>query len=194
MSRTTDPRLLFRAQQLFNEGLSGAAIAGRLQQEYAAGRLPVQPPTARGVQAWIEQGKVGPDDLDMPWRFVDTPDDAPLILPVVRAVLDDVAMRGLPPRRVTRREADWIASIRRAAPDLEDTWTVFYMARLMGTDPAAVDVFLVYAPWRDGAEALAAAVRAGTVPLAVADLLGYDNEVRLLNDPHHPRNRKGAKS
>jgi hypothetical protein len=191
------------ARRLYNEdprpgwvAMAATLASQRKADPKALGYLADDPrgtPTADVLRSWPKAGLLWESDGLEPWRFADDPDDAYLILPVARLVTGE-----LPLRRLARSEAGWVARIRRAVPDLDDLWQVYYLARLMEHEPDAVQMYLTYAPWRDEGpeplkEALVHAVKSGAMTIETVYRLGFGAEVQPLLDPHHPRNRRRDK-
>jgi hypothetical protein len=169
--------MLDAAQVLLNgeDQPDAAAIAASLTGSFDLAEPGLNENTVRG---WISKQWIERDAQDAPWTFAESPEDADLILPVARALTVGAVGRGLPPRNLTRREAEWVVHIRRAVPDLEDAWVVSYLARLIERHPGVVQRFLIESPWRDGPEALDNAVMARLIP-------------PLMGGPRPPTNTKG---
>lgn len=126
---------------------SPAQIRNELDQGELKGRLP----SARTVQEIVKRAR--PADPSAPWSLADAePSTVPLVLPVLAAV---VARTQGQRNYVTRGEAEWLAKLRGAYPDL-DPWQAYrlarlYMARVERRDATLdLDLYLALAPWRRG--------------------------------------------
>jgi hypothetical protein len=104
------------------------------------------------------------------WDFwTSDPDDAALLVPIRRALLERRGSDRWPamPTQLTTAEAEYVVRIRRTFPDFDDPRAVFTIAWLAsGTsggwrDP--IEEWLVFTPWRDGGAALAAAVESDRI-------------------------------
>lgn len=113
-------------------------------------------------------GELPRQDGSAPWTLNDAqPTDLPLILEVLAEASG----------RPSGREAHWIATIRRAFPDLADFALVgqlsMYAAR-GGHLLEMVEQVLTYTPWRDGGAAIGQAHEAGRVSYQVISTFGYE--------------------
>jgi hypothetical protein len=104
------------------------------------------------------------------WDFwASDPDDAALLMPIRRALLERRGSDRWPamPSQLTTAEAESVVRIRRTFPDFDDPRAVFTIAWLASRtggwrDP--IEEWLAFTPWRDGGAALAAAVEADRIP------------------------------
>jgi hypothetical protein len=123
------------------------------------------------------------------WTLADADgDEAALILPVVREAIEHSR------RRPTSAEAEWIARISRACPDLRDAKTVQYRALVAqqgGADLDRVEALLAFAPWRDAGVALLDAYGSGRVGFDVVFLAGYENEAPAARRPYEEQEARG---
>lgn len=138
-------------------GLTSEEIAARLAAAVTAGKLSWAP-TGRTIRNWITAGRVrGPAKPDDPWSLITGhPDDLPLVIPAIPHVL------ALPPaaRWLSVREAELIARVRKAAPDLPVAAAVTVSALYAGRESrrestADLDLYLAGGPWRDGVDDVA---------------------------------------
>lgn len=120
------------------------AIHAELLKEFGKGRTP----NLRTIQRWVN--KITPEDPTGPWRLADAddPDDAALVVPVIATVGKEVLRWAL-----TKREAEWVVRIRKAAPELpiiavpQVVWT--YMVWEQSEWPTELlDLVLSARPWR----------------------------------------------
>lgn len=142
-------------------------------------------PSLRTVQRFLADFS-GPDESG-PWSLAEgDPDDAALVLPMLRVLDDDraeLARHGWgvgQSRRPTRAQAGWVVRIKRAAPDLTDDGLILHLAAVAtrgGWGVETVQRFLAYAPWRDDGEALAAAIHKKVVGFDVAWIGRFEDPV-----------------
>jgi hypothetical protein len=131
-------------------GLTVDQVAAQLVEQQKQGMVSYAP-AARTIRSWISVGKlrrpVSPDD---PWSILHgRADDVPYVVPVlpVIASLEPAA------RWLSVREAEIVARVGRAAPDLTAsaivTLAVVYAGREHDRRPTQdLDLFLGFAPWR----------------------------------------------
>lgn len=182
----TPKEVRIRAQEIYNETPTPgwAEIARRLQSEFPDEKR--VPTTGRAVSDWAKKGWIYLDIEDAPWSMADgDPEDAALVLPLLRLDDDDRrdhaqrTMRVPARRRPTKRQAEWVARMRRAVvafavPTVEDWVTIERLAILAsrgGPDLERVELYLAYEGWKpEGRRALAAAVADKLVGREIADL------------------------
>lgn len=108
-------------------------------------------PSVRTIRSWVATGKVSrPPRPTDPWSLLTgSADDAALVLPVVPFIT------ALPrtARWITIREAEAIARVRRAAPDIAPgaaaTLGILYVTRERKRAATSdLDMYLASAPWR----------------------------------------------
>ena len=113
----------------------------------------------RTVQRMVEE--LGTDDSG-DWSFATaTPDEAELVTPVLADVVE--ASLG-ETRRLTRRMAEAVVRVRRAAPELADLRLVYTLARMsLGGRARDVEQYIAFAPWADGGQRYLEAYRMGWI-------------------------------
>lgn len=129
---------------------SAGQIYEQLLLEYDENKLKSPPPSKRTVERIVKEWRGV--DLTGPWNlYTAAPEDVPLVLPVLAAVINwtQGAITSL-----TNGEARIIANIRSVAPDfgLVDSflWARLYRRRIENNEPTDdFDAYLSYAPWRD---------------------------------------------
>ncbi len=119
------------------DGKNAAEIHGEL--EHRADR-----PTDRTIRSAVR--KLRGHDLSGPSHLEKGGDvDAALVMPVLGAVIEQSEGRI---RTLTRAQAEWITSIRRAAPDLTDPLHVYELALVaLGGKAEHVEQQLAFRPW-----------------------------------------------
>lgn len=183
----TDPEIVAFAQAVFNERPepSHAEIARRLDAEFAERSV-----SAVTVGDWIKSGRIQKDPDSAPWSMETTePTDIELVNEITRLRAREHAndpmtitaarlgfeRRFRPP---TRGQARWVVRIRRAYPELTDLGLVWHAATTAARGhQSVVEGLLTYAPWRDDAECLAAAVRDGIEDYSVVFEFGLEQAV-----------------
>jgi hypothetical protein len=106
-------------------------------------------PDLRTVQRYAKE--LTPDDPSSPWTLTsETAAEAPFVLSALAERIERTQGRR---RTVTQREAEMIAAVTRAAPDL-DARRAFYIGsryavlRREGASTEMLDLYLAFAPWR----------------------------------------------
>ena len=132
----------------FKEWTAGE-IRNELQRQVAAGKLRGEVPHLRTIQRHLAKSSHGPSET---WAPEDVGQVEPaLVLPVLAAVMERSGGRR---QHLTRAEADRIATLRAAVPDLPE-WSAFLLARLylarraQGRPTTDLDALVAFAPWRD---------------------------------------------
>ena len=108
-----------------------------------------------------------PRDPSGPGTIADDPERAPLVLPVLAEVMKRTTGKR---QSVSSAEANWIAIVRRIAPDMP-YWlcfglaTSYLKASIEGESTEAMDSFLAFAPWRgkENSDAYIRGIRAGWI-------------------------------
>jgi len=160
---------------------SAGQIYEQLLLEYDENKLKTPPPSKRTVERIVKEWRGV--DLTGPWNlYTAAPEDVPLVLPVLAAVINwtQGAITSL-----TNGEARIIANIRSVAPDfgLVDSflWARLYRRRIENNEPTDdFDAYLSYAPWRNAERhgAYQRAVMLGWVrPVPRAFIVNDDGEV-----------------
>ena len=147
--RRTRPDIRSVALGLAKGGLQPAEIERLLHGTYGP-----EAPERRTIQSIVSEARQSPDD---PWTLDATDaDDAALVLPVLRVLLERMEAEGKR-FRLTVPQAERIAWLRRAVPDipLREAGRL----ALMSTMPPAS--YLAWAPWRSEADASAYSDAAG---------------------------------
>jgi hypothetical protein len=163
-------------------------------------------PTESTLRDWAKRGVITEDSEDGPWLFTDDePEDAALMLPVLRGylvaqaeALAEARKRYIIPAhlrmgRPTRRFARWLIRIRKLTPDMpvSTAWMLaleaqaheYAIARGLvneAADPALVRSFLALTPWKDEGALMRKAVEVGALPGAIARLA--DEEKALASE------------
>ena len=147
--RRTRPDIRSVALGLAKGGLQPAEIGRLLHGAYGP-----EAPERRTIQSIVSEARQSPDD---PWTLAATDaDDAALVLPVLRVLLERMEAEGKR-FRLTVPQAERIAWLRRAVPDipLREAGRL----ALMSTMPPVS--YLAWAPWRSEADAAAYSDTAG---------------------------------
>lgn len=134
------------------EAIEGLALRGftpaQIDKELASREM-ADIPTTRTIRRIVAD--LAPRDPSTPWHLQDADDEAALVLPVLAEVIVQSEGRT---RTLTRGEADWIARIRRAAPDYADLFRVYSLARLaLSGKPERVEYELAFGRWRSNEDA-----------------------------------------
>lgn len=196
--RRFDAAVQSMAEGLALQGLTPAQIERALIE---AGVAPADRPSRRTIQRLVQAVRV--HDRSGPWSLGDAEgDEAPLILPVLRAYLQLSSLQARKSSRshfITKAEARWIVRIRRTAPDLHP-FDVYLLARAyLGRETRNqvthdLDALLAYQPWdetprsiRDHEytlrEAYERGVRQGTIPPAPPFLMDRLAGIRWSPQP-----------
>jgi hypothetical protein len=190
--RRFDEKIVQRAQELYNATTpapSAAAVYDGLEREFGAQNVP----SARSLQAWIAGEILTRQREDAPWSVFDKeeePGDRRLVLEALGWLADEWLGDEEPgaPKQMpvmTRRQALWVARLRRAFPewdvrtDVESFLALTHIAaglqRLSdGSEDNLLTPFLAFTPWRDGGERLRAAWKAGMVELTFEAWMGAE--------------------
>ncbi len=129
--------------------LSAPNVSDLLKGLHKAGEI-TWVPSLRTIQEVMRQHS--PPDPSGPWSVADAlDDDAALVLPVLAAIAERTSGRR---SSFTRREAELIAKIRRAAPDLDLIAAFAYAREYMlckerGVSTDDLDIGLAFSPWKD---------------------------------------------
>ena len=120
-------------------------------------------PSLRTVQREVAAIRIEPRQSD-DWSPFTEPDSdvAALAFPVLRVAAEESYEH-----RFTVDEARFVATIRQAFPDVAPRvayWAAWFANRTRPGVREDVELWLAYTPWRDGGEALAAAIDLGIVP------------------------------
>jgi hypothetical protein len=183
--RTRWPARVFdRAQEIYNERPtpSAAELADRLSREQDDLDKTPEETTLRD---WIAKRWITIDENDGPWSMeMSPPEDARLVLEVVRLLIEDPAPRRS--RRPSREVARWIARIRRAYPDLDvDLYLVYRLAVVARRgDVGDVETFLAFTPWRDDGAAIREAYRMGLVDDPFMFTFGLERHIVKRENNH----------
>ncbi len=147
--RSTPQDVIDEIHRLAAQGWKPAEIDRHLSlHEKFRDRAPRSLKTVRDIAA-----EVTPRDESGDWSFARAhTSEAELVLPVLAAVVENTAGRV---RRVSNREAEWIARMREAVSDIPLWWSYLFARRFLvaqerGESTAPLDEFLAFAPWREG--------------------------------------------
>jgi hypothetical protein len=142
------------------EELSAPEIHRRVEARYGPRSISLS--TVRRVITEIGE------DESAPWSAMEAdPDEAELVLPVLRAVIQNAIVVGRP-LRLSQAEAVAISHIRAVTGEAVPLWDVLQLATAYAhglIDPADLDAFLAFRPWvgADEAAAYERAVELGRV-------------------------------
>jgi hypothetical protein len=132
----------------------------------------------RQVQRFLRE--FSQPDASGPWSWAEgEPEDAALVLPVIRSLIED---EWAPTRWPTVAVASWIVRIHRAFPDDElaaDPALVYALAALAnrgGEHLETVQTYLAFTPWRDGGDGLFRAVSRGLATTGAVFGLGLADQ------------------
>lgn len=165
--RRTAPDVRRAIQDLAAEGHTAISIQALLEQdERFAGRVPV---SQRTVQSIAREGRLR--DASGRWSLKTAGEDAVLVLPVFRAILE----RWHGSMRLTNAQAAWVARLRAADPELPALEAFrlaqrYLAAEQLGKTTTDEDRFIALQLWRDDKKAREA-FRSGLVNTIRGDLL-----------------------
>lgn len=199
----TDPKVVEFAEAVYNESPepSHAEIARRLDAEF-----PEKAVSAVAIGDWIRKGLIRKDPDSAPWSMETAePTDLELVNEITRyrarlhagdPLTVTAAALGIerPFRKPTRGQARWVVRIRRAYPELSDLELIWHAASVAARgNSAAVEGLMTYAPWRDGAESLAVAVRDGIEDYGLVYEFGLERPVNEHITKWHVANKETAR-
>lgn len=147
--RSIDPEVYRRIDQLMALGRMPKEVAQTLEEEFSPERVP----NIRTIQRIAAEQQ--PDAAPETWLTSPVGNDDELVLPVLAEVIVRTAGRR---QRLTKPEAERVAQLRRAAPDIPP-WRAYLLARLYveaGGDVGVrqrLDAVVAFATWR-GLESL----------------------------------------
>jgi hypothetical protein len=133
-------------RSLYLEGSSAADISAALEGEADA-------PSEKTIKRRLRE-LAAAEGSEM-WSVRNAkPEDLPLVFPVLAELISQTNGRV---RSLTKARAEWIARIRRSAPDipawqalqLSSTYLSAYAPGGREDDAHSADIFLAYAPWKD---------------------------------------------
>lgn len=162
---------------------SAPQVRKMLEREVPAKDIPSEATVARVVK------EVRGSDTTGPWDFGAAPtEELAAVVRAHRTALDDLLWYR---RWPSRSEAEWIARLTQAAPDIDPAFA-YHLAVRAARDPEShrdIVAVLAFAPWTEyGSKALIEAVVAGRVPRDVAYLAGLGTEVDVaIQTAAHPK-------
>lgn len=149
--RRTDIEVQARIEELVLMRRTPSQICQALESDPAI--KPDRLPTLRTIERIVKD--LAPDDGTGPWKLGDSgPEDTTIVLRTIAALALGSEKHSRIYEPLTRREAEWVVRVARAAPDLPPGWPVWRLARMylgheqrnMPTRP--VDFYVAMAPWR----------------------------------------------
>lgn len=162
---------------------SAPQVRKMLEREVPAKDIPSEATVARVVK------EVRGSDTTGPWDFGAAPtEELAAVVRAHRTALDDLLWYR---RWPSRSEAEWIARLTQAAPDIDPAFA-YHLAVRAARDPEShrnIVAVLAFAPWTEyGSKALIEAVVAGRVPRDVAYLAGLGTEADVaIQTAAHPK-------